>query len=373
MPISWRVYFKEEGSETGGSSQEAAEESAEEKTAEEKVEEAKEVKDSETLKADDDAIAAQQDDISDLLGIKKEDKKEETDEEEKEDTTKKEKKEAKKVEEKEEEESESSGDETEEGTEKEEEASEEEASDKDEGKEEDDEDPLLAELAKLNKTISDMEQGVKPKEEKEEGKEEKPETKQEKKEETPPEPVDLGKAKDWVPKDFLKDTLDDNERGALNNLLNQVRKDMINEMRNIAIQDSMEVFVPQINYRLQGFLAGQTFWNSNPDIKAFVDANTKYNAKQIVLNKANEIQRAEPDLSLDKVYAKTAEVMRTILGSRLDAYKDVSTTDSTEKGKKTGPKIPRKPGLTRKTTQTKKQETKLSQEDAAFKDLLEDF
>lgn len=285
--------------------------------------------------ADDQAIKDQQDDVADLLGITKEEvveTKEETKEEVKEEITEPEAKEEEVVEEVQ------------------------------EGEEE--EDPLLAELGKLSQQLADFGKGeTKPVDTKsvEEPKEEKKvETKQETLDITP------GVVKEYLSKEQFGETFNDEERTQFNTVLSRLRDELIKDVRNVALQDGMDIFPQMINYRLQGYIAAQEFWQTNPDLKGFVDDNSKYNAKQFVLNKATEIQKTNPEWSLGQVYKQTAEEVRKLLGNRLDKYAQTGQEPKVRK-----PALPRKPGSARRLATPNNSRKLENQEEAAFNDLLD--
>jgi len=227
---------------------------------------------------------------------------------------------------------------------------------------EEEEDPLLAELGRLTAIATGAEVAPTPKPKGEE-KEETPvvDTKQQVDDElikamtTPVEMEDV----QYVTSEMYKETLDDTDRKQLNTTLNQVVKRVREDTRNQTMQDAMKVFPAMMDYKMQGFLAAQEFWNRNPDIKTFCD---KYpQVKQYVQFRSTEIQRQNPNAPLSEVFTKTEKEVRTILKGRLDRLK--AQADSEGGSVARTPGLVRKPGASRKTPVPTTRKNKTEQEE----------
>ena len=280
-------------------------------------------------KAIDEGDKQAQEDIADLLDLS-DDEKKKAEEEEKEE----------KVEDKDKEE-ESKEEKKEEVEEKKEEI--------EEKKEE--EDPLLAELGRLTAlaTGGEVPPKEKPKGEEEEKKEEeKPvEAKQQADEELVKAlttPVEL-EDQQYVSNEMFKENFDDTDRKQLNTIINQVVKKVREDTRNQTMQDAMKIFPGMMDYKMQGFMAAQEFWNRNPDLKSFCEKNPQ--VKQYVQFRSTEIQKQNPNATLSEVFTTTEKEVRGLLKGRLEKMKKQADSDKDQKVTKPG--LVRKPGASRTT------------------------
>ena len=328
---------------------------------EKKVDEEAQKRQEEQDKAVEEQDEQTKDDIKDLLDIKPDEVEEEEETQEEEKPTEAEESEEEAVEEEtkeeevKEEEKEEVVEEKEEGVEEEEEEEKEEELD-----------PLLAELGRLTDLISQTERApVKPKVE---------EKKEEKKEEEKKEPqsdlmrdlrtpVDTAPVTFFKPEDF-KDSLDSKEVGILNNVINQVVEKVRAETRRQTLQDAMKIFPSMMDYKVQGYIAAQQFWQNNGDLKKLCDKYPK--VQQYVEYRATEVQRQNPNWTLGQVYQETEKEVRELLKDRLSKFQGEGT-EPTGTGKK--PALPRKPGAGRKTVTQKV--AKPTDEQAEILELIE--
>lgn len=340
---SWRdsMRFYDEADSGGGG-----------KTTQESDEEAKRKQEEEDAAVEEQEEATKED-IKDMLDIKPEEEEEEKVEEEE-----------VKEEEAEEETKEEVKEEEEKVEEKEEEKAEEE---KEEKEEEEKEDPLLAELGRLTDLIAKSERAPeKPKaeekveEEKKEEKKEEPESELMKDLRTP---VDIQETEYFKPEMF-KESLDEDEVKVLNTVMNQVVEKVRTDTRRQTLQDAMKIFPSMMDYKVQGYVAAQQFWQNNRDLKQMCDKHPK--VQTYVEYRATEIQRQNPNWTLGQVYQETEKEVRDLLKDRLSKFKG-DQADSSETEKK--PALSRKPGAGRKAVSQKA--TKPTDEQAEILELIE--
>jgi hypothetical protein len=300
---------------------EEVKEEEERKSETEEVDERQEKEDAAVKEQDDKT----KDEIAEMLDLKPEEKKEEKDEEVKEEVVEEEVKEK---------------------------AEEEKVEEKGEVEEKEEEDPLLTELGRLTDLIAKAEKGV-PTEKPEEKKEEKEE--EEKKEEKPAAteeqsklmedlrtPVDTQQV-EYFNKDMFKESLEEGEVKSMNEVMNKVVEKVRTDTRRQTLQDAMKIFPSMIDYKVQGYMAAQQFWQNNRDLKQLTDNHPK--VKSYVEYRATEIQRMNPNWTLGQVYQETEKEVRDLLKDRLTKFRG-EEEESTESGKR--PALSRKPGAGRK-------------------------
>ena len=311
--------------------EEKEEEEEEETTLEEDATEL-EKQDKETQKTIEKDKKEAKEDIADLLGLSNDEKKAKEEED--------------KVEDK--------GDEKEVKEEKKEEG-EEKKEEKVEGKEEEkkeDEDPLLTELGRLTDQIAGIEKVPEKPEAKAKEGEEKPKEKPEqvKAEEDVIQPlttpVDL-EDKQYVTTEMFKESFDETDRKQLNTIINAVVKHTRETTRQQTLQDAMKIFPGMMDYKMQGYMAAQEFWTRNTDLKTFCDKHSK--VKTYVQYRSTEIQRLNPNFTLQEVFNATEKEVKELLKGRLKS--EAPADSGNEKG--TTPGLVRKPGAGRKTPAAK--------------------
>jgi hypothetical protein len=146
---------------------------------------------------------------------------------------------------------------------------------------------------------------------------------------------------------FIKDTdfegsLDDKDRKTLQNILTNV----VAVTRKQAIQDIMSFMPRLISYNIQGAIAAQEFWSTNPKLKVIADKHP--GIRQYVSFRANELQKNNPQMPIGAVYAQTQKEVTQLLKAQLDVS-DQET--SVKNGGKPG--LARKPGAQRGDGKTK--------------------
>ena len=200
---------------------------------------------------------------------------------------------------------------------------------------------LVAELSRLSSLLSSQQENIYDILPKEEQKKEEP-----KKEEKQTVEKEEQKVQDMLSADspeissLIKDTdfeaFDEGDRKTLRNILTNVAA----VARKGAIQDIMSFMPRLISYNIQGAIAAQEFWSTNPGLRAL--AEKQPGIRQYVTFRANEIQKNNPQMPVGQVYAQTQKEVTALLKAQLG---DGAQETPVKNGGKPG--LARKPGAQR--------------------------
>jgi len=139
------------------------------------------------------------------------------------------------------------------------------------------------------------------------------------------------------------EAFDEKDRNTLRNILTNVAA----VARKQAIQDIMSFMPRLISYNIQGAIAAQEFWSTNPALKALADKQP--GIKQYVTFRANEIQKNNPQMPVGQVYAQTQKEITQLLKAQLG---DNGAQETSVRSSKPG--LARKPGAQRGDGKTQK-------------------
>ena len=131
--------------------------------------------------------------------------------------------------------------------------------------------------------------------------------------------------------------------------MNHAVKGALVSARSQGMQDAMKIFPGMMDYKMQGYMAAQEFWNKNTDLKQFCDKFPK--VKQYVQYRSTEIQRLNPNHTLGEVFKETEKEVRELLKDRLTKAKAQADSDGVQGVGKPG--LVRKPGAGRKAPPAK--------------------
>ncbi len=206
---------------------------------------------------------------------------------------------------------------------------------------------LVVELSRLSSLLSKQQDNIEdflPKEEKKETPKEEKQTVEKEEQKV----QDMLKTDTTEISSFIKDTdfeaFDDKDRTTLRNILTNVAA----VARKQAIQDIMSFMPRLISYNIQGAIAAQEFWSTNPALKALADKQP--GIRQYVTFRANEIQKNNPQMPVGQVYAQTQKEVTALLKAQL-GDNGAQETPVKNGGK---PGLARKPGAQRGDGKTQK-------------------
>ncbi len=145
---------------------------------------------------------------------------------------------------------------------------------------------------------------------------------------------------------MFKESLNETDIKQLNTVMNMVVKKVREEARQQAVQDTMKIYPAMIDYRVKGAIAARDFWQRNPALKAYCEKYPQIH--KYVKFRTSEIQKQNPNFTLEQVFNQTEKEVKNLLKGRL---KDEPAGDSNNGGgKKKNASLVTRPGGGRKNT-----------------------